>query len=258
MRSHRFPFVTRDRATLRTHNRITNIVIVPITEDGVWLERFRHEPSLDLPKGPVMVVAPHPDDETLGAGALIAAMSAQGVRVIVVAATDGENAYDLPPAERTSLGFIRQREQREALEELGVSADAIKRLRLTDSGLMGQTVELERRILEVVELEMTILAPWEGDFHPDHIACAQAASAIARAKKLPLLSYFFWTWHRGYPELLDGLPIRRFEPPPDALAAKARAISRHRSQFERQVGEPILNNRLLAPARWGFEVFLSA
>lgn len=224
----------------------------------MWQERFHDAMPLDLPRGPVLVIAPHPDDETLGAGALIATLSAQALRIIVVAATDGENAYNLLPAERSSLALIRQQEQRKALEELGVEANAIRRLRLTDSGLMAQDAELERRIMEIAEPGMTMLAPWAGDFHPDHIACAHASRSVAMAKGLPLISYFFWTWHRGTPELLDGLPIRRFSPAPEALAAKARAIRQHRSQFEREVGDPILNDRLLAPAWWSFEIFLSS
>lgn len=213
---------------------------------------------LDLPKGPVLVVAPHPDDETLGAGALIATLAAQDIRVIVVAVTDGENAYDLPHEERLALGLARQHEQCKALKQLGVEEDAIRRLQLTDSGLMEQRTELEHHLMEIAEPCMTMLAPWEADFHPDHIACAHAAHSVASAKGLILISYFFWTWHRGSPELLDGLPIRRFNPPQKALAAKSRAIEQHRSQFERKDDDPILNDRLLAPARWNFEIFLPA
>lgn len=233
-------------------------MIVPITDDASWQERLRDVQPLEPLTGPVVVIAPHPDDETLGAGGLIATLSAQGTRVSIVAATDGENAYDLSLDKRRSLGHTREREQRRALEDLGVGADAIRRLRLMDSGLMDQGAELERGILEAVEPGMTILAPWHGDFHPDHIACAHAARSVSRAKNIPLLSYFFWTWHRGTPELLDGLPLRKFNPTTAALAAKTKAIEEHRSQLDREVGEPILDGRLLAPMRWSFEVFLSA
>ncbi|WP_172838149.1 PIG-L deacetylase family protein [Terriglobus roseus] len=246
------------QATFDRSQRITDSVIVPITDDRIWRENLGTLRPLDLPTGPILVIAPHPDDETLGAGALIATLSAQATRVIVVAATDGENAYDLPPAGRIDLGLIREREQRKALGLLGVQPDSVIRLRLTDSGLMGQRSELERRVMEVAEPGMTILAPWQGDFHPDHVACAHVACSVAQAKGLALISYFFWTWHRGSPETLDGLPLRRFIPTFDARAAKAQAIGQHRSQFESESGDPILNDRLIAPIYWDFEVFLSA
>ncbi len=222
------------------------------------MQRFSDVPSFNVPTGPVLVLAPHPDDETLGAGALIATLTARGVPVMVVAATDGENAYDTSATEREALGVIREREQKEALAELGVDAAAIKRLRLTDSGLPAQERELTDRLLKLAEPGMTLLAPWDGDFHPDHLACARAAAAVAKAKGLPLISYFFWTWHRGWPELLDGLDVRRFDPDPGAIAAKASALQHHRSQLERPDGEPILPERLLAPAHWPFEVLLPA
>ncbi len=246
---------TRQLCIRRKGNRS---LIVPLTDDAVWLELFSQLPPLALPNGSVIIVAPHPDDETLGAGSLIATLRARGVPVTVVAATDGENAYDTSQERRLALAAVREREQREALAELGVKPSAIKRLRMTDGGLAAEERELTNRLMALVEPGMTLLAPWESDFHPDHEACARAAAHVADAKGLALLSYFFWTWHRGSPELLDGLPLRRFDPDADALAAKARALAKYRSQLHRPGGEPILPERLLAPARWPFEVFLPA
>ena len=40
--------------------------------------------------GRVVVIAPHPDDEVLGAGATTATLALQGARVVVIAVTDGE------------------------------------------------------------------------------------------------------------------------------------------------------------------------
>ena len=82
----------------------------------------------------LVVVAPHPDDETLGAGGLIRRVIERGgtVRVIFVTAGDGyveavaqETGRPRPrPAEYVAYGERRLREARLALRELG--GDAIR------------------------------------------------------------------------------------------------------------------------------------
>lgn len=233
-------------------------VITPLVDDATWLGRHGSLPLWQPPAVPTLVVAPHPDDETLGAGALIATLRATNVPVTVVAATDGENCYDLPQAEREGIRQVREAEQARALECLGVAAANIRRLRLTDSGLHLLERELTDRLTDLASPGMHLLAPWTGDYHPDHEACARAASAVAQAKGLQLTFYFFWTWHRGTPAVLDGLPVRRFQPSAAALRAKQAALQQHRSQLEWAGGDPILPEYLLGPAAWPFEVFLPA
>jgi LmbE family N-acetylglucosaminyl deacetylase len=233
-------------------------VITSLIDDQQWLATLSEVPLWTPSPRPALVIAPHPDDETLGAGALIAALRSQGVPVTVVAVTDGENAYDTAQSERIALAQRREAEQTTALGLLGVEATSIHRLRMTDSGLTALQEDLARDLIPLAKEGMQIIAPWSGDFHPDHMACAHAAEAVAKAKSLPLVSYFFWTWHRGTMDLLAGLPLRRFVPDEAALQAKGRALECHRSQLEHTSGEPILPERLLGPARWPFEMFLQA
>jgi LmbE family N-acetylglucosaminyl deacetylase len=233
-------------------------VIVSLVDDSTWQASLSVLPEWQPPTLPTLVLAPHPDDETLGAGALIATLRARGVPVTVVAATDGENAYDSPQDERFALARVREAEQQKALGVLGVPADAIHRLRLTDSGLHLCEAELTERLMDLAQPGMHLIAPWSGDFHPDHEACARAAATVANAKGLQLTSYFFWTWHRGEDSLLTDLPVRRFMPDNAALRAKEQALHCHRSQLAHDHFEPILPARLLGPAYWPFEVFLPA
>ncbi len=233
-------------------------MIVSLVDDSAWQASLSVLPEWHPPAQSTLVLAPHPDDETLGAGALIATLRARGVPVTVVAATDGENAYDTVPDERAALARTREVEQQEALAVLGVAADAIYRFRLRDSGLHRCEDDLTARLMDIAQPGMHLIAPWSGDFHPDHEACARAAATVARAKGLQLTSYFFWTWHRGLDSLLDDLPVRRFMPDDAALQAKQRALRCHRSQLQHDTFEPILPARLLGPMYWPFEVFLPA
>ena len=228
-------------------------MITPIVQEAAWLPLIATLPDWQPPARHAVVVAPHPDDETLGAGGLIASLRQAGCEVTVIAVTDGENCY---PGE--DLGRLRPAEQTAALERLGVDASHVQRLHLPDSGLSRHEEALYEALLASVPAGAHLIAPWEGDFHPDHEVCGRAAMRLAKTKGLPLTSYFFWTWHRGTPDLLASLPLVRLPLTAALQAAKREALLCHISQLEHPDGEPILPAYLLEPAWRATEVFLPA
>ena len=171
-----------------------------LTSEAVWMEHLQNIPVWDLPNEPILIIAPHPDDETLGAGGLIAAARLRGISVRVVAVTDGENAYPENDASQIdALRATRIQEQTSALARLGVSSDDIIRFGLPDSALQTCQEELVHKLLSLVTVDTHVLAPWQFDFHPDHRACGIAAEEVAQLKNARFTSYFFWTWHQGSP-----------------------------------------------------------
>jgi LmbE family N-acetylglucosaminyl deacetylase len=226
-------------------------MIVPLVPEEEWSRALTALPIWDPQPAPLLVLAPHPDDETLGAGGFIKSQCLRGAPVVVVAVTDGENAYGLDPR----LGQVRRSEQTSALGALGVSSNNIVRLKLPDSDVASHESQLVRQLLPFVGERTHILAPWRGDFHPDHEACGRAAEQVANQTGAKLTSYFFWSWHRGTVELLRDLTLRLFPLDRQLLQSKAEALGCHRSQLEHVSGEPILPESLLAPARRPFEVF---
>jgi hypothetical protein len=85
----------------------------PSALDRRWREVHRHAESLRLPAVPTLVIAPHPDDETLLAGGLIATQRARDVDVHILAVTDGEEPTALPTsASRGSGDTSRSRHSR--------------------------------------------------------------------------------------------------------------------------------------------------
>jgi LmbE family N-acetylglucosaminyl deacetylase len=226
-------------------------MIVPLVLEDEWLAALEDLPVWAPPPKRVVVLAPHPDDETLGAGGFIAAQCLRGTDVVVVAATDGESAYGYDPG----LGKIRELEQRNALKRLGVSAENISRLRLPDSDVAAHEARLVEQLLAFVTKDTHLIAPWRGDFHPDHEACGRAAERVAFQTRATLTSYLFWTWHRGTTTSLDKLTLRSFPLDQRQQKSKCEALKCHSSQLAHDSGEPILPDSLLAPARRPFEVF---
>ena len=227
-------------------------MVIPKIGEELWLPRITGLPQWLPDIHHALIVSPHPDDETLGAGGLISSLRGRGAQVSVVAVTDGEHAYEDMP----DLGPARQAEQTLALSRLGVGVDSIHRLRLPDSGLGKVEDELASALTGLISEGMHIVAPWPNDFHPDHEACGRAALAIAKLKRVPISFYFFWTWHRGELGTLDGLQLTSLPLSDRDRTAKLDALSCHRSQLEHADGCPILPEYLLAPVHRPFEVFL--
>lgn len=147
--------------------------------------------ALPLPQARrVMVLAPHPDDECIGCGGLIAELVARAVPVRVVLVTDGAGAGGLPPG----AAVQRQAEFRAALRVLGVDSQAM--LGLPDGGLAPDALLFDAVADEVRAFAPNwLLAPMASDVHRDHRCVAQAARAAALAVPSveQLLEFETWT-----------------------------------------------------------------
>jgi len=180
----------------------------------------------------VAVCAAHPDDEVLGVGGLMALLATAGVRLDLVAATDGEGSHPgstvLTPA---ALAAARVAETGDALAELGVRARTT-RLGLPDSGLAAHEAELTERLAAAVAGCDAVLAPWTGDAHPDHEAVGRAAVAAGEAFGVPVWQYPVWTWHWAAPgdPRVPWHTAHRVGLPRGVRAAKRAAVARFVTQ----------------------------
>jgi len=150
----------------------------------------RHQPGVTL-----LVVRPHPDDESSATGGLLAYYSARGVRTGVVICTGGEEGeiHDPtldPVADRPRLRAIREQELRQACALLGVAE--LRMLGYRDSGMAGTPANQDReafvqadlgeatgrlvRIIRVLRPRVIVTEPPGGAYaHPDHIRCHQVS-----------------------------------------------------------------------------------
>jgi LmbE family N-acetylglucosaminyl deacetylase len=165
-------------------------------------------------EGPVLVVAPHSDDETLGCGGTIA-LFAPTRSIHVVYAADGRlspsGADGKPAAEADSLPAVRRAEAETAMAGLGLGADRLHFLDLPDGQLNAHRSTLTARLAELVRTlrPRTVLTPFRYDQHPDHLAVHKATvDAVAEGSatgEITLLEYFVYF---RYPLLAEG-DIRR-------------------------------------------------
>jgi LmbE family N-acetylglucosaminyl deacetylase len=192
-----------------------------------------------------VIVAAHPDDEVLGTGGLIAALAASGVRLRLVAVTDGEGSHR-GRADPVALARRRTAETAAALRALGAGTTDVVRLGLPDSGLANREDELTVVLGPLIAGFDLCLAPWDGDMHPDHEAAGRAARRAAWPTGRPgapgargargawFLCYPIWMWHWASPGD-PRVPWRRalrVSLPASAAARKRDAIGCFASQTE--------------------------
>jgi LmbE family N-acetylglucosaminyl deacetylase len=190
-------------------------------------------------RGTAMVLAPHPDDESLGCGGLIAACLAARRAPLVVILTDGAGSHPhsraYPPAR---LRTIRANEVTAAVVHLGLPPERLVLLEEPDGSaphegaLFAAVVAKLLRLIRREAACTAILAPWRHDPHCDHEAAALAAAAVAEGAGIRALAYPVWGWTLAGDTMIPGPPgpgwrldIGSF------LPAKRNAIQVHQSQF---------------------------
>jgi LmbE family N-acetylglucosaminyl deacetylase len=184
----------------------------------------------------LVVLAPHPDDESLGCGGTIAAARAAGLTVQVVFASDGAASH---PGSRAwpppRLRALRRGEAIEATAALGVPASDVLFLDLPDGGVPTGGERFEAAVARVVDARAgrrtgAILSAWGLDPHCDHAAAAVLARALRdRLGAARLLFYPVWGWtlpHEAFAAVRGArLEIGAY------LPRKRAAIAAHRSQL---------------------------
>ena len=206
------------------------------TPEDDWLasERWSRVPALTLedPRR-LVVVSAHPDDETLGAAGLISRVSALGIPVIVVVATNGDASHpDSPTTTPQQLSARRREELLSAVAMLCPDAD-VRFADLPDGHLDEHEGDLAAVLgsLNIAPGDL-VVAPWRSDGHPDHEAAGRIAAQTASRSGAHLLEYPVWMWHWATPDATE-VPWSKFVTlrlEPDELVTKAAAMAAHITQ----------------------------
>jgi LmbE family N-acetylglucosaminyl deacetylase len=142
----------------------------------------------------LLLVAPHPDDESLACAVALQRAVRAGAAIRVIYVTDGENnpwpqrlvelKWRLKAADRNRWGEIRRAEALAALELLGVEPAAAHFLGLPDQELTGLLLSdcsfvLERLVSMISQWGPThLIFPSHFDRHPDHSAVSVMVQLI--------------------------------------------------------------------------------
>jgi len=171
-------------------------------EDSSWKEKFiptREGVSLDEFPGrrSILVIAPHPDDDVLGAGGTMAEAAGRQVAVFSVYMTDGRGS---PRAELSlsdeEMALRREKEAVAALKGLRAAGGFFLRrgsLELEGEGGRQTKRELINILQGILPEEVFLPSPYER--HATHQRCISLAIEALRAAKNvkpALLGYSLW------------------------------------------------------------------
>ena len=172
-------------------------------DENSWLEKFHPvQEATRLEeyrgrKGNTIIIAPHPDDDVLGAGGTMAATSGQGKGIFSVYITDGRGSprRDLSISDE-AMAARREKEARSALQAVGAAGAFFLQKRSEDlAGEAGK--ETEKELAEIFRYmqpeEVFLPAPYER--HRTHQRCTRLSiDALRRVGdlKTTLLGYSLW------------------------------------------------------------------
>ena len=210
---------------------------VPDIPEGDILHAAAAAPAVGIdalsPPGALLIVTPHPDDETLGCGMALASAAAAGRRIAILLLTDGENSHpNSQQYPRSSRIALRQDELRHALHALAPDTEIVlERAGLTDGGsedeaACPQFIDHTLRFARTFD-PAAIWSTWGGDPHCDHKAAARIAQAIARDLAIPFWSFAVWG---RFGEANVPANLHRFDDE-GVRAAKSAALASYRSQL---------------------------
>jgi len=201
--------------------------------------RARQLPMLP-PDSILLIIAPHPDDESLGCGRLIAAHSDAGGITHIAWLTDGEASQT--SVETSELARRRRTEAAAAAALLGVPTERCHRFGAPDGRLssldpserMKLVAELVTLVANLRPAEVFVTSAFDGS--TEHAAAhALVAAALARAEPAPRLrTYLVWAhwnvralwtvWHECRAVCWRADPVHN--------ARRAAAISAHLTQTQ--------------------------
>lgn len=213
------------------------------------------------PSARTAIISPHPDDEILATGGLLAMLACEEAAVSVVAVTNGGASHPGSPRwPARQLAIQRSSESLEGLARLGLPPQSRQSLDLPDGQVGSHMQVVIDWLMDFLRPDDVAISPWVLDGHPDHEASAQATATACARLGIRHIQVPIWMWHWACPadtrvpwQQLIRLPLSS-----DALKRKRQALAAHRTQLEPQdTGRPaVLASATTARMLREFEFFI--
>lgn len=209
-----------------------------------------------------VVIAPHPDDEVLGTGGLLARLGRLGRDIALIAVTDGTASHpgspQWPPGR---LAAVRPQESAGALRRLGLARVRVVRGAFPDGAVGNHEARLAQFLRRHLRRADVVFTTWRHDGHPDHEAVGRVAARVARAAGARLVEVPIWTWHWARPgdPRVPWQRAGKIALVPEILQMKLHAVSAYASQLEPDAStgsDAILPAHVLARLLRDYEVLL--
>lgn len=221
----------------------------------------------DMPAQPVLLVVAHPDDEAVGAGALLTRLSDASIVIVTdgapkdgsaarTAGFDGIDAYRQARALETS----------DALASIGRSEVPVRSLGIADQQAIVNIPRIVPRLMQIMragKFRYVVTHPYEGG-HPDHDATALAVHAACFLLReegfdapLPveMTSYHLADGQMAYGSFLpavDAGPMATFPLDPIEQDRKKRMLECYRTQYWLLAEFPLGAEHFRAAPRYDF------
>jgi len=242
--------------------------MIPVADALAALRDFPEVDLGEIVRSGLVVIAPHPDDESLGCGGLIAACRTAELPVRIVVVSDGAGSHpdslEFPP-ER--LAAVRRDELLAAAACLGVEEADVQFLDLPDRLVPSRGADADlacEAIVRICEDADAVAVTWRHDPHHDHQASfALAARAMESLPDATLWEYPIWGLTLPGETLIEGPAPEGVKLRVDAhLDAKRRAIKAHASQTTGLIADDPkgfrLTEEMIARFDGPFEVLIRA
>lgn len=135
-----------------------------------------------------LVIAPHPDDETLGCGGTLLKLKAQGVSVHWLIVTTIENTSGFPQ-ERVLIRKLEIETVQKAYDFDGIHQCSIPTATLDTLG-KGELIGAISSIINQIRPQ-TLYIPYRNDVHSDHAAVFDASVSAAKIFRSPSIKAIY-------------------------------------------------------------------
>lgn len=226
-----------NRAAASAIGRLRPVAPTPVRSAALYARSLAGSGPIVLrpQAGRVLVLAPHPDDETIGCGGTLAGLAARRSEIRCLVASAGEASVVEREAGLAPTACGRRSRAEDACQVLGLAPPRF--LDLPDGALGSELAALSAGIAEIVTGfdPQAIFVPWPLDDHADHQAVAAALALVPLAPSVEVWAYEVWST----------VPANRIVDITGSWDAKAKALRCH---AEGQRGDHLSAH--LALARW--------